>query len=673
LEGLCPNCVARLAFVLEPADGPAAGPRTPLPSGARLRYLGDYELLEEIARGGMGVVYKARQLSLNRTVAVKMILSGNLASAADVARFRAEAEAAANLRHPNIVAIHEIGEQDGQHYFSMEYVEGKSLAQVSAEGEARNADFSKLAECLKRIAEAIHYAHLQGTLHRDLKPSNVLLDNSGQPRITDFGLAKQLKRDSDLTLSGQVLGTPNFMSPEQAAGRRGAIGPQSDIYSLGAILYFLLVRAPPHSGESATETLAKVLKSEPAAPRVLNPAVPRDLETICLKCLEKEPRRRYLSAQDLAQDLGRFLRDEPILARPAGRGEKLLRTCRRHRVVTALSAGLVLLPIMAAVLVWRYAGRPASSLAEPNAGPIAEMPTRSAQGVAGVIAGKIYVTSPAVGVGATAPKFLHVFDPSVNSWKRLADSAGTHADAAGAVLAGKLYVAGGHDATNGLGSSLEVYDPDSNLWTVKRRMPTARAYCAGAVLNGRLYIVGGYDGAAVLSTVESYDPITGNWTTEEPMLTARAGPGVAAINGRLYVVGGGTNQSANGAATVETWKPGGKWITSITRNSMSTPVANAFVVASEGAIYVAGGSAAGAVADLQVFEPDRNIWGKRRPMPEVRYQGSGAVALKGELYLFGGWDDLALPESRVPHADVFVYDLLHNSWRRSVRTGAGIR
>jgi serine/threonine-protein kinase len=220
LEGLCPACVGRLMMIPEPWDNLAAT------TGARLRYFGDYELLEEIARGGMGVVYKARQLSLNRIVALKMMLSGQLASQTEVQRFRAEAEAAANLHHPNIVAIHEIGEQDGQHYFSMDYVEGKNLADTSTECSLRNEEwFRRAAAYLKTIAEAIHYAHQRGVLHRDLKPSNILIDHLDQPHVTDFGLAKQLKSGPDLTVTGQILGTPHFMPPEQASGKRAAIGP----------------------------------------------------------------------------------------------------------------------------------------------------------------------------------------------------------------------------------------------------------------------------------------------------------------------------------------------------------------------------------------------------------------------------------------------------------------
>jgi tRNA A-37 threonylcarbamoyl transferase component Bud32 len=278
-----------------------------------LKYFGDYELLEEIARGGMGVVWKARQKSLNRLVAVKMILSGHLATAADVKRFHTEAEAAANLQHPNIVAIHEIGEQAGRHYFSMDYVAGRDLAELIKEKPLSPAEAAKL---LQTIAEAVHYAHQRGTLHRDLKPHNVLINESGAPRITDFGLAKQLTNQSEQTQSGTVMGSPSYMPPEQALGRLGELGPASDVYSLGAILYQMLTGRVPFQGATAVETLQQVVEQEPAAPTKLNPAVPPDLETICLKCLEKKPERRYASARALAEELGRFLNHEPILAKP---------------------------------------------------------------------------------------------------------------------------------------------------------------------------------------------------------------------------------------------------------------------------------------------------------------------------------------------------------------------
>jgi WD40 repeat protein/serine/threonine protein kinase len=305
--------------------------------GVLPRPFGDYELLGEIARGGMGVVYKARQISLSRTVALKMILAGQLASPADVQRFHNEAEAAANLDHPNIVPIYEVGERDGQHYFSMGYVEGTSLAAVVRESPLSG---NQAATIVKTIAEAIQYAHQKGILHRDLKPSNVLVDSGGQPRVTDFGLAKRLEGGSELTGTGQVLGTPSYMPPEQAEGKVRSIGPASDIYSLGAILYELLTGRPPFRAATPLDTILQVIADEPVSPRQLQPKTPRDLETICLKCLEKEPVRRYEAARGLADDLHRFLSGKPIAARPVGKLESGWRWCRRNPMVAGLTAAV---------------------------------------------------------------------------------------------------------------------------------------------------------------------------------------------------------------------------------------------------------------------------------------------------------------------------------------------
>src|SRR5206468_3080296 len=278
----------------------------------------------------MGVVYQARQVSLDRIVAVKMLLFGALSSQETVQRFRIEAAAAASLQHPHIVAIYEVGFNDGQHFFAMEYVAGRSLAAIVKDGPLSPR---RAATYLKAIAEAIHYAHEHGILHRDLKPSNVLIDPFDQPKVTDFGLAKRLETEIELTLSGQLLGSPNYMPPEQAAAKRGAVGKRSDVYALGAILYHLLTGRPPHVAPTVAETLQEVLNTEPVSPRVLNPGVPPDLETICLKCLEKEPPRRYQTAQELAEELDRFLTDEPIHARPIGPTARLWRWCRRKPVV----------------------------------------------------------------------------------------------------------------------------------------------------------------------------------------------------------------------------------------------------------------------------------------------------------------------------------------------------
>ena len=265
---------------------------------ARIRYFGDYELLHEIARGGMGVVYRARQMSLNRPVALKMILAGQLASDTEVRRFYTEAEAAANLDHPGIVPIYEVGQHEGQHFFSMGFVEGQSLAQRLADGPLPSREAAAL---MVKVAEAIEYAHQHGVIHRDLKPANILLDKNGNPRVTDFGLAKKVEGDSGLTGSGQIMGTPSYMPPEQAGGQRGEVGPAADVYALGATLYALVTGRPPFQAATAMDTVIQVVSDEPVPPRRLNASIPRDLETICLKCLQKEPGKRYASAADLAR------------------------------------------------------------------------------------------------------------------------------------------------------------------------------------------------------------------------------------------------------------------------------------------------------------------------------------------------------------------------------------
>jgi WD40 repeat protein/predicted Ser/Thr protein kinase len=316
--------------------------------------LGDYELIEEIARGGMGVVYRARQRSLKRTVAVKLLIGGQFANETFIKRFRREAEAAASLNHPNIAAIYEVGEHEGQPYFSMELIEGRSLAELTRENPlpARQA-----AQLVRTVAEAVQFAHERGVLHRDLKPANVLLDSEGAPHITDFGLAKRVEGDADLTLTGQVLGTPNYMPPEQAEPRRGAATAASDVYSMGAMLYHLLTGRAPFLSETVQATLRQVLEQEPVSPQLLNGSVPRDLATICLRCLNKEPERRFATARDLSEELTRWLEGKPILSRQASRAEKAWRWCRRNPSIAAASSiallSLLLLGIGAPIAAFR--------------------------------------------------------------------------------------------------------------------------------------------------------------------------------------------------------------------------------------------------------------------------------------------------------------------------------
>ncbi len=323
----------------------ALGPAGELP---RIRYFGDYELLEAIARGGMGVVYKARQMSRNRVVALKMVLRGELATERDVARFRAEAEAAANLDHPHIVPIYEVGEHDGQQYYSMRYVEGTSLAR-RPQSDARNE-----ARLVAAVAGAVHHAHRRGVLHRDIKPSNILVAPAGAPLVTDFGLAKRLDADRSLTESGAIVGTPRYMAPEQAAGRKD-LTIAVDVYSLGVVLYERLTGRTPFEGQTVLEVLRQAREQGPPRPSSICPGLDRDLETICLKCLSKEPARRYSSAEELAKDLHRFWSGEPIRARPVGAVERAVKWVRRHSVVAALAAAVLLVTLLGvAGIVWKY-------------------------------------------------------------------------------------------------------------------------------------------------------------------------------------------------------------------------------------------------------------------------------------------------------------------------------
>ena len=380
-EGLCARCVLRIALgnfhdaAVAGADSSAeaaakagsakadrpslsdtasAADENRVPNNKRaaelLGELGDYELLEEVGRGGQGVVFRARQKSLNRIVALKVISLGQWASKAHLKRFRREAEAAAGLEHPGIVPIHEVGERDGSCYFSMKFIEGGQVDEV-----VRRTPMSirQAVELIAKVARTVHYAHEHGILHRDIKPGNILLDAKGEAHLTDFGLARLIETESTLTRTLEVLGTPSYMAPEQAVGNNAAISSVTDVYGLGAVLYQLLTRQPPFAGGTTYETIKLLLDTEPRPPRLLNPKIDRDLSTICLKCLEKDPTRRYSSALALAGDLERWLKHEPIQARRTGvfaRGSKWV---RRNPTSALLAASLIALAASAGWIVWK--------------------------------------------------------------------------------------------------------------------------------------------------------------------------------------------------------------------------------------------------------------------------------------------------------------------------------
>jgi tetratricopeptide (TPR) repeat protein/predicted Ser/Thr protein kinase len=335
-QGCCSVCLVRTGLAsLDDENDEASEPAI----ARMLKDFGDYELLEEIGRGGQGVVYRARQKSLNRIVALKVIGLAHWATQAHVKRFRMEAEAAAHLDDPRIVPIYEIGERDGAFYFSMKFIEGEQLDKII---DSEPLPGRKAAELMAKLAHTLHHAHQNGVLHRDVKPGNILVDAKGEPHLTDFGLARLVETESTVTRTMEVLGTPSYMAPEQAAGNNTQLTSATDVYGLGAVLYQLLTGHPPFVGGTTYETVRMVLETQPRQPRLWNPKVDRDLETICLKCLEKEPAKRYASAEALAEDIERFLRNEPIRSRRASRVEHVWRWCKRKPLVASLAATLIL-------------------------------------------------------------------------------------------------------------------------------------------------------------------------------------------------------------------------------------------------------------------------------------------------------------------------------------------
>jgi len=356
-EGGCPGCLLESGLRLlasEDEDAPTVAPKQQRTTSERLveilGELGDYELLEEVGRGGQGVVFRARQKSLNRTVALKVISLGQWASKGHLKRFRREAEAAASLDHPSIVPIYEVGEREGACYFSMKFIEGGQLDEV-----VKRAPMSirQAAELIAKVARTVHYAHEHGILHRDIKPGNILLDTKGEPQLTDFGLARLVEAESTVTRTMEVMGTPSYMAPEQAAGEYTKLSNATDVYGLGAVLYQLLTGHPPFAGSTTYEIIKLLLDSEPRPPRLLNPKIDRELSTICLKCLEKDPRRRYSSALALAEDLEHWLKHEPIRAHRTGIFSRGRKWVRRKPAIAAVITLSLALAVAIAWNVWK--------------------------------------------------------------------------------------------------------------------------------------------------------------------------------------------------------------------------------------------------------------------------------------------------------------------------------
>src|SRR5438045_640380 len=356
-EGGWPGCLLESGLRLlasEDEDVPTVAPKQQRTTSQRLveilGELGDYELVEEVGRGGQGVVFRARQKSLNRTVALKVISLGQRARTARLKRCRREAEAAASLDHPSIVPIDEVCDLEGACYYSMKVVEGGQLDEV-----VKRAPMSirQAAELIAKVARTVHYAHEHGILHRDIKPGNILLDAKGEPLLTDFGLARLVEAESTITRTREALGTPSYMAPEQAAGEQRKLSNATDVYGLGAVLYQLLTDHPPFAGGTTYETIKLLLDTEPRQPRLLNPKIDRDLSTICLKCLEKDPQRRYPSALALAEDLERWLKHEPIRARRTGVFTHARKWVRRNPSIAAMTATLLALAVPLGAVIWK--------------------------------------------------------------------------------------------------------------------------------------------------------------------------------------------------------------------------------------------------------------------------------------------------------------------------------
>ncbi len=699
------------------ARSPAA---TPAPAGART--LGDFRLLRELGRGGMGVVYEAEQRSMGRRVALKILDPAITFSAKAVERFRREAQAAGRLHHTNIVPVFGMGEVDGVWYYAMEWVRGTTLAQVieglrrragaaacategtvpaGARAETRAADdvppdasglsapepgrvwYTRVATACAGVADALGVAHDAGVVHRDVKPSNLVFDAAGTLKVMDFGLA-HVEGEASRTVTGDLLGTPAYMSPEQALGGGAAVDGRTDVYALGATLYELLTLRVPFQGEDPRETCVHVLTREPTRPRRLRPDLPRDLETIVLKAMEKDPARRYPTAEALAADLRAFAAGRAIEARRVGWMGRAWRGAKRHRALSSLGVVVAALVVAVSVLAVQAAdeatfrrrlerdrlgarrlgpeeqevlsarerqrvaheaypgfGHPPPVLAGPDWAEMRQISVPSYAMSAVFLGGRLYAIS-----GYYTAR-VAVYDPGSGDWADVAPLPRPLQYFGAAALDGKIYVAGGDYGGAGASAGLLVYDPAANTWTERAPMPGGARWGVGAAaLGGRLWVLGGMVGMSDvgLSRVEVYDPASDRWTEGTPLPAPRTlHGGVAEIGGRLYVAGGAVGRTW--VTTLEVYDPAtDAWTTKAALPGPSS--AQAAVV--EGRLFMVGGGGNPAGSAVYAYDPATDEWTREPPLLYPRFGHGVAYDPAGRrLYAISGFDGSWLPSCEV--------------------------